>query len=53
MKILMILIGIGIIGYMKKMDDLSVIDRPLFWNDLTLTFGVLLGLVMIGIGIFI
>jgi hypothetical protein len=43
MGILIIIFSLFLIAYVRKMDNLSSIEQPLFWNDITLTIGALIG----------
>jgi hypothetical protein len=47
------LTGVFIVLYMLRMDMKSVLDRPLFWTETTMTIGTFIGGLFIVIGFLI
>ena len=46
------ILGVFIVLYMLRMDMKDVIDRPLFWTEITMTIGTFFGAFLIGLGFY-
>lgn len=44
------IIGLLIIFYIYRIEKKSIMDRPLFWTNITMTTAVLVGVLLIIIG---